>query len=137
MPGTPAKHTLGRQERLKHQKQIDQLFAEGKGFMAAPIRVSYLLQPLPADAEAQPPLLAGFGAAKRHLKLAVHRNRAKRLLREAYRQHKTPLAMALQQRGLQLWVFFVHSGKELAPYAQVEKQMRYCLKRLAAMVAAG
>lgn len=39
---TTVKNTLSKAERLKSRKQIDELFASGKGFTAYPLKVVYL-----------------------------------------------------------------------------------------------
>ena len=70
-------------EKLKSQKAIEQLFAEGKSVSAYPLRMVYL------DNQSQ--LKVGVSVSKRNFKLAVHRNRVKRLLREGYRLNKNLL----------------------------------------------
>jgi ribonuclease P protein component len=41
------KHTLGKQEKLKSRKQIEKLFASGKGFTVFPFKVVYLMDERP------------------------------------------------------------------------------------------
>ena len=79
---------LGKRERLKSRKQIDNLFAEGKSFAVFPIRVTYSFMPTDGDALVQ----IGVTVSKRNFKKAVDRNRIKRLFREAYRLQKAELA---------------------------------------------
>lgn len=41
MPAPIKRNTLGKAEKLKSRKQIEQLFAEGRGFTAYPVKVVY------------------------------------------------------------------------------------------------
>ena len=128
--------TLHRAERVKSRKVIEQLFAAGRSFSIAGLRVYYLLTPMPATLPGDTvpqlrfPLQAGVGVSKRHFKKAVHRNRIKRLLREAYRLQKALLQHALANNPAELRVFFIFTGKELPPFDLVQQQIAAALKRL-------
>jgi len=122
--------TLGKKERLKSRKQIEQLFKQGKSFAIYPFKIYYVLNsiqitprpenstdsrlwtPPSAKATGGKPdsrLLFGVGAGTRNFKKAVDRNRIKRLTREAYRLQKN----ALQQKLLETEnVQVIASGKE-------------------------
>ncbi|MFT3825900.1 MAG: ribonuclease P protein component [Chitinophagaceae bacterium] len=129
----PATHTLGKLERLKRRKVIDQLFSEGKAFTVFPIRVQYFFTELP-DAV---PLQAGFTASSRYFKKAVDRNRIKRLMREAYRLQKNVLQESLLQKQKQLGLFFIYTGKELPDYTLVSGKITVILKRITQVVNEG
>jgi len=73
---------------------------------------------------------AGFGAASRHFKKAVDRNRIKRLSREAYRLQKHPLLQRLEEKRFSLAVFFIYTGKELPDYATVTDKISVALQKL-------
>ncbi len=128
--------TLHKAERVKSRKVIEQLFAAGRSFSLAGLRVYYLLAPVPAtlpgiaNTHLSDPLQAGMGVSKRHFKKAVHRNRIKRLLREAYRLQKLPLQEALANNPAELRVFFIFTGKELPLFEFVQQQIAAALKRL-------
>ena len=120
--------TLGKNERLKSRKQIQQLFNEGKNFPLSPFRIYYLVIPIIADS--QPNLQFGTGTSGKNFKRAVDRNRIKRLIREAYRLQKKPLQEALKQKGLGLNVFFIYTSKELPGYNIVKEKVNVILSKL-------
>jgi len=116
---------LGKEERLKRQRLIDELFSGGKRLSVPPISVSYQFQK--GDSTT---LLAGVGAPKKNFKKAVDRNRIKRLLREAYRLQKGHLLEAMKQRGVCGHVFFIYNGTELPTFPVISEAMLFCLARL-------
>ena len=102
-------------EKLCGQMTIDHLYRHGKRFVAWPMRVTYL----PAD---QTQVLVW--APKSLFKRAVHRNRLRRLMREAYRLNKDMLADGHYQ------IAFNYIDKAEQPYAVIEKAMRKALGRV-------
>ena len=78
------KFTLGKDEKLKSRKLIEKLYNEGDSFKKFPLRIVYLQTNHTTNYPAQ----VGFSVPKRNFKLAVHRNRIKRLMRETYRLQK-------------------------------------------------
>ncbi len=121
--------TLGKSERLKSRKQIEQLFSEGKSFSVIPFKVYYL-----GGSQAQPGSRAilqfGVGVSAKNYKRAVDRNRIKRLIREAYRLQKIELQENLEKKKLQLSVFFIYIGKELPDFNTVKVKVNVALKKL-------
>ncbi|MBS1946806.1 MAG: ribonuclease P protein component [Bacteroidetes bacterium] len=127
--------TLGKQERLKSRKLIEQVFNEGKGFSIFPFRVYYLsghstfgLQTAGFHAQ------IGVGASSKTFKKSVERNRIKRLMREACRLQKNNLNQLLQERKLQLVLFVVYSGKELPEYQLVYDKIGLILQKLSNII---
>ncbi|WP_299012643.1 ribonuclease P protein component [uncultured Polaribacter sp.] len=78
------KYTLGKEERLKSRKLIERLYTEGNSVKKFPLRMVYLQIEHTSNFPAQ----VGVSVPKRIFKLAVKRNRLKRLLRETYRLQK-------------------------------------------------
>lgn len=78
------KFTFHKKEKLKSEKLIAQLFAEGKSLASYPLRLVYL----PINFEDGVKVKAGVSVSKRNFKSAVDRNKIKRLMREAYRLQK-------------------------------------------------
>lgn len=112
--------TLGRQQRLKSRKRIDELFREGRSFHFYPLRAVYL----PVAAATDEPLKFGVTVSTRYFKRAVHRNRMKRRIREAWRLNRASL------EGRALHVFFVYTGKELCEYTLINEKMLQAIRKL-------
>ena len=120
--------SLGKSERLKSRKLIDQLFSEGKKFSIGTVRVFHLISEA-GDKGIQ----FGAGAGSRSFKKAVDRNRIKRLLRESYRLQKNQLKEVMVKQNKQLLVFFLYTGKELPVFEEVFQNTGKALKKLCEM----
>lgn len=106
-------YTLGKDEKLKSKIVIQQLFTEGKRVKKFPLQLIYL----PVNHEADFSIKVGFSVPKRNIKLAVNRNRIKRLIREVYRKNKHSFADNLEKK----YVFmFIYMAKEEPTYADLE-----------------
>ena len=120
--------TLGKNERLKSRKQIEQLFNDGQRFSISPFRIFYSFQNSPAPIHQT--LQAGFGASSRNFKTAVDRNRIKRLTKEAWRLQKNTLKEQLKEQNQKLNVFFIYTGKELPVYDEVYTSVKKIVSKL-------
>jgi ribonuclease P protein component len=118
--------TLGKHERLKSRKSIEQLFNEGKKIVTAPYHVFHIL----TTSVKEPSLLFGTGVSSKKFKKAVDRNRIKRLTREAYRLQKNTLQEKIKSNNIQMNIFFIYTGKELPLYNEVYKKVGAILKKL-------
>ena len=67
---------------------------------------------------------------KRKHKLAVDRNRGRRLMRECYRLQKASLTDYLDTHGLQVAVAIVYIHNEIMPYEAMARKMHQLLLRL-------
>lgn len=108
-------------EKLKSQKTIELLFAEGKSISKYPIKVFFL------PIENNELIQAGFTVPKRNFKSAVDRNRIKRQMREAYRLQKHLLK---NETGLKFALFFLYIGKEKLPCSKIETAMKSLIKKM-------
>lgn len=126
------KATFGRAEKLKSRKAIDALFQKGRSLVHFPIRVKYVVLPLTEEAKTAQ---AGFTVSKKHFKRAVHRNRIKRLLREAYRLQKAPLLQLLADQNKSAQLFFMYTDKALPDYTTVYSAMAQCMHSLQQKIA--
>ncbi|MFH4963851.1 ribonuclease P protein component [Gaetbulibacter sp. M235] len=79
------KFTFNKKEKLKSKKLIDTLFSQGKSVSAFPLRLVYIS----TEFDDNVMFKTGVSVSKKHFKRAVDRNRIKRLMREAFRLHKT------------------------------------------------
>jgi ribonuclease P protein component len=122
--------TLGKEERLKSRKQIEQLFSTGKKFMAGPFRIFFLIQKQLATGHQQDLLQFGVGVSARNFKRAVDRNRIKRLTREAWRLQKNELKEKVITNNTEMNVFVIYTGKEIPDYALVKDKVAVALKKL-------
>jgi len=133
--------TLGKNERLKSRKLIEQLFSDGKSFFLFPFRVYYLSNKTLNDQQFEPdrkagifPIQFGAGASVKNFKKAVDRNRIKRLTREAFRLQKKELQELLKQRKIGLNIFFIYTGKELPDFNTVKEKVNVILNRLTGII---
>jgi len=129
------RYTLGKSDRLKSRKEIEQLFKTGKTFTVFPFRVLYIIKPVVVLVNIGQPtaishLQTGFTVSSRHFKKAVDRNRVKRLMREAYRLQKYELQLSPQLDKSSLSIFLIYVGKEIPEYTLVHEKTSAVLKRL-------
>jgi ribonuclease P protein component len=121
--------TLGKNERLKSRKIIEQLFSEGKSFAFAPFRIYYLL-----NESTTPSLQFGTGVSAKNFKKAVDRNRVKRVIREAWRLQKNQLQEAVNKQNRQLNVFFIYTAKDLPLYKEIHEKTGKVINRLCTII---
>lgn len=115
--------TLGKKERLKSRKSLDQLFSEGQKFSVPPLRVFWL----PVSEKG---LRASVGVSAKNFKRSVDRNRIKRQIRESYRLQKADLLkqVELSEKGLNL--FFIYTERELPTFAVLKEKIQLALKKI-------
>jgi ribonuclease P protein component len=123
--------TLGKEERLKSRKQIDQLFDKGKSFVVAPFRIYFIVNSESPIQKGESRLKFGTGVSAKNFKKAVDRNRIKRLTREAWRLQKNEIREKTSETQKQLNVFFIYTGKELPDFTTVKEKVAIALKKLA------
>ena len=111
------RYTLGKDEKLKSKILIEQLFAEGSHVKSFPFRLVYL----PANHFGELPIKIGFSVPKRNIKLAVHRNRIKRMMREVYRKNKDSFNENLNQQYI---FMLVYMAKDEINYNELELSLK-------------
>lgn len=121
--------TFSKRERIASRKLTETLFNGGgsRSMTAFPVRVVYMLHPCPQGDE---PVCVLMSVPKRRFRHAVDRNRVKRQLREAFRQHKEVLRAAVPE-GQQLLVAFLWLSDRHLDTAGVGKRVVNLMQRLA------
>ena len=119
-------NTLPKKERLCGRSTIDSLFSKGKRFSVYPFRVVWAERTAPADI----PLRIGISVSKRISKLAVERNRIKRVVKECYRTNKHEASKFLSNQNKRIDFFLVYTGKINPDTAEVRIKIILILKRL-------
>ena len=120
---------LKKRERMVSQKLIDTLFGgECSQSMAAfPLRAVYIKK---ERAQGDAPVQILVSVPKKRFKHAVDRNRVKRQVREAFRQHKQLLYEALAEHE-QLLLAFIWLSDEHRPSRDVESRVVGLMQRMA------
>lgn len=118
------RYTLGKEENLKDKKLIEQLFAKGNRAKSFPLQLIYL----PANHNTEFLIKVGFSVPKHTVKLAVNRNRIKRLMREVYRKNKYLFSENINKK----YVFmFIYTSKDEIKYTDLELALKkVCTKFL-------
>lgn len=119
--------TLGKRDRLKSRKQIEQLFNQGKSFSLYPFKIVYAVT---NASSANDGISFAVSASARNFKKAVDRNRIKRLIREAYRLQNTGLKNKLRESNRRLNLFFIYTGREIPGFSQIKERTQLVLERL-------
>lgn len=120
------RYTFAKEERVTGAKRVDAIFASGKSFISFPLRVVYLQHE-------QSPINSCsilISVPKKRMKKAVHRNRVKRLVREAYRLNKK-LTLDIDISEQSLDIAFIYVKDTASTYAEIEKAMLKALKQIA------
>lgn len=114
------KNTLGKEERLKSRKLIEKLYAEGNSVKKFPLRMVYIQ----TEHTSYFPAQVGVSVPKRIFKLAVKRNRIKRLMRETYRLQKEIVYNNIDKP----YVYMIsYIGKEEIKYEELYVKMEQLL----------
>lgn len=109
--------TLGIDDKLKSKKIIEQLFAEGSRVKSFPLQLIYLKK----EHCSKSPIKVGFTVPKRSVKLAVNRNRIKRMMREVYRINKQLFSENLNEQYI---FMLIYMAKEETKYEELELSIK-------------
>jgi ribonuclease P protein component len=70
-----------------------------------------------------------FAVPKRHLKQARHRNRVRRLMREAFRLNKQPWRDRLTAAGKRADWLIIYGSAEILPHTEVRNRLLSLVER--------
>ena len=118
-------NTLCKEERLRGERIISNLFERGHSFFRSPYKVFWMKIPETCAF----PIRFAVSVPKRRFKRAVKRNLMKRRTREVFRTNKQILNAAVTDGQIHLIV--VYALDRLLPYAELEKSMKQILQRIA------
>lgn len=115
------KFTFRKDERLKSEKNIKELFSKGSSFYLFPFKVLVLPTPDPSVVRNQ----VLISVSKKNFKRAVDRNLIKRRIREAYRLQKEILSASPA-----LLIGFIYTHKEILQGEEIAKKTLQALKKI-------
>ena len=113
-------------EHLKSLKLIDQLFEKGKSLNKFPFKLLWMV----VAPEEKFPVKVAFAVSSRKIKLAVKRNRMKRIMRESYRLNKNELMDSCIKNQISLAIVIMYNGNDLISYSETKEKIILLLHRL-------
>jgi len=115
------KFAFRKEERLRKEKVIQELFDKGSSFYLFPFKVFFMPNP-DKDISFHQVVIS---VSKRNFKRAVDRNLIKRRIREAYRLNKE--LIPVQNK---LLIAYIYSVKDILPSVQIQERLVKTFKRL-------
>lgn len=125
-------NTFPKKEHLYGEKVIENLHTTGSSFLVYPLRVVYLNVSQPDE---QILVRVMIGVSKKKFKKAVDRNRAKRLMREAYRLNKSSLVSIIKKEEVKIYLSFQYIADEMLTFDEISTKMQKALDRLTKIIA--
>ena len=116
---------LPREKILRGQRNFQRLFEKSTLLRSPSLHFRYRTYTNPDEK-----CMIGFIAPKKTFKTAVERNKAKRLMREAYRQNQQLLWSSVNQANIGLHGAFICIKKDL-PYSDIERDLLSLLTKAA------
>ena len=125
---TLKERTFKKRERMVSLKLIESLFGGGcsQSVAAFPLRAVYMLAERHSDGM---PVQLLISVPKKRFKHAVDRNRVKRQVREAYRQHKDLLYQTVPEDQC-LLLAFIWLSDDHWPSKEVEERVTSLMRRI-------
>lgn len=115
-----------KKEKLCNRFDIENLFAKGDRFLVYPFSIRFNIRFNSVSPKVQVLLLS----PKRYQKLAVNRNRAKRLIRECYRLNKAGIIEFSKRENCDIFIAISLVSKESPVYAVVDESLKKILNTI-------
>ena len=126
-PNSGADNSFPKKLRLSGKKEISELFNDGSFFYLKPFKIYYQIKQKEIDAF--PRLLISVPKSK--TPKAAHRNRIKRLIKEAFRLNKGILFSTDQSVHLMIDKFaLIYLGDRSESFGEIETKLKKILERL-------
>jgi len=119
---------FGKEEKLKSEKLIGQLFEEGASVSQFPLRLFYLKTEFKSGVNFK----TTVSVSKKNIKKAVDRNRIKRLLRESYRLNKSDFFNNTED---QYALMILYLGKDVPDFNLINSKLKLLFGKFSAIVA--
>jgi ribonuclease P protein component len=119
--------SFGKDERLCHKKEIEDLFLQGKTFLIYPFKVFWSSAEMVSS---HFPSRILISIPKKNFKRAVKRNLLKRRSREAYRLNKALLIQHLISKEKSINIAMVYISKDINRFDVIEKKIIQVLKKI-------
>lgn len=105
---------------------MEQLFSSGNSIKSGPFVLLWSLQKLSSSV----PIQVAFSVPKKKFKKAVTRNKIRRLVKEAYRLHKTDLFDTVLKSEKQLALFILYRDNNESTQKELQDKIIVALSRL-------
>lgn len=98
---------FSKKERICKRNDFQLLSSQATSFYSYPFRCLYLVRPANSFI-----VKVGISVPKKNFKLAIRRNRIKRMIRETYRLNKTTLYTTFENHAMELLIFLIYTEKK-------------------------
>lgn len=119
-------YTFSKEERLSSRKLIDALFMEGDSLMEHPFRLVWKTEEGVDENHFQ----IAISVPKKRVPKAAHRNKIRRLVKEAFRKQKHTLKKQLEKEQRKLTLMIICLDKQARDYQDLENKISVTLERL-------
>ena len=119
-------NTFKKSERLCDLKSTEKLFSNGKSLSEDPFRLVYM----ELDKARDPCIKTQIVVPKRNIVKAVNRNKIKRCIKEAFRNHKSYLISELEKKNKTINLYIIYQSSNIISYFLIEEKIKLSLIRL-------